>query len=145
MTDALVRFLRDRLDDDVRAAQAAGVRAPAWPVGGTLFLDGVEHNVVGNEEAFCHPHNVDHIARHDPARVLREIEAKRQIVDGYALTMQLRDEAATRIKAAGDTPDADDLDTWDRAQSEAAILRDPVALLARPFSDHPDYREEWRP
>lgn len=56
-----------------------------------------------------------HIARHDPARVLREVEAKRAIV---ALTLNLTD---------GD-PD------------EFSTLRH----LAAVYSDHPDYDEAWR-
>ena len=51
------------------------------------------------------------LARHDPARVLAECEAKRQIVQN--------------------------------AQDPGDDLF--VAILALPYADHPDYREEWRP
>jgi hypothetical protein len=123
MTDDLMQFLHDRLDDDGQTAQAAGVRSTAWPVGGTLFLDGVEHNVIGDEEAFCHPHNAAHIARHDPARVLREVEAKRRTVTDLAATV------------AGDYID----------DGEPVLAEHVLRLLALPFADHPDYREDWRP
>jgi hypothetical protein len=53
----------------------------------------------------------DHIARHDPARVLAECEAKRRIATG------------------------DD----GRIQVSGYLL----GVLALPYADHPDYREEW--
>ena len=59
----------------------------------------------------------DHIARHNPARVLAECKAKRRIVLGSP-PMHLHD-----------------------GPSESWVLRE----LALPYADHPDYREEWRP
>ncbi|MBM4686427.1 hypothetical protein GS532_22405 [Rhodococcus hoagii] len=66
-----------------------------------------------------------HIARHDPARALREVEAKRNIVD----------ECAEVINLPGgweydDTPDL----AW-------LTLRN----LASAHSDHPDFDPAWRP
>lgn len=55
------------------------------------------------------------------------------------------DETTARIKAADDQPDPKDLETWDRAQREAAILEGPVKLAASPLADRPGYRKEWRP
>lgn len=81
----------------------------------------------------------------DPARVLREIDAKRRLLDDYTVTARIRDEATARIKAAGDHPDSKDVETWDRAQREAAILEGPVKLAASPLTDRPGWREEWRP
>lgn len=156
--DDLVQFLRDRLNEDDAAARAVEDGSAPWD--GQWVTDGQNALRTRNGHVLAYGHRTtdgrdlpmplkpglaEHIARHDPARILREVEAKRQIVDTYALTVQLRDEAAARIKAAGDTPDANDLDTWDRAQREAVILRDPVALLALPYADHPDYRDDWRP
>ncbi|GGX99158.1 DUF6221 family protein [Streptomyces fructofermentans] len=80
------------------------------------------------------------------ARVLREIEAKRRVLSDFTETARLRDEAASRIRAAGDHPDPGDLDTWDRAEREAAILEAPVRVLATVYRDRPGYRaEEWAP
>ena len=59
-----------------------------------------------------------HIARWDPARVLAECEAKRRIVEQLA-------------------PIAEE--TWD------VDLGRVLKLLALPYADHPDYRQEWRP
>jgi hypothetical protein len=80
-----------------------------------------------------------------PARVLAEVEAKRRMVDDYALTVRLRDEAVERALAAGASPDPKDLEMWDRANREAAILDGWVRLLALPYADHADYRKEWKP
>lgn len=71
-----------------------------------------------------------HAALHDPKAVLRRIKADRKTLADYELTVRIRDEAAQRIKDAGDSPDSTDLDTWDRAQREAAILVDVVHNMA---------------
>ena len=58
-----------------------------------------------------------HIARHDPARVLAECAAKRLIL---------------RI--------------WFESEfCERDVMNDVIDALALPYADHPDYREEWRP
>ena len=56
----------------------------------------------------------------DPAHVLVECEAKRRIVEG--------------------------LDGWDpELGTTGQIAVQVLQLLALPYADHPDYREEWRP
>ena len=73
--------------------------------------------VLGEEESVPFSLAV-HISEHDPARVLREIDAKRQIVDRYAW-----------LREHGDTGGA----AW--------ILQ----ALALPYADRPGYQESWRP
>lgn len=68
-----------------------------------------------------------HIARHDPARVLAEVEAKRKLLTEYAEVRQ--NEGADYEWAGG----------W------ASGLGKAVALMALPYADHPDYRDTWRP
>lgn len=70
-----------------------------------------------------------HIARHDPVRVLAECEAKRRIVQEYT-----------------------DLLKWDADESDdhgihgqRIGLEFAVKMLALPDTDHPDYKESWRP
>lgn len=65
------------------------------------------------------PGDADHIARHDPARALAEVEAKRRIVEGY------------RYLAA---------DPELQRQAWTFALR----CLALPYADHPDYADEWQ-
>ena len=55
-----------------------------------------------------------------PARVLAECEAKRRIVELVG--------GGSSIHRPGDCQDCD-------------VMR----LLALPYADHPDYREEWKP
>lgn len=151
--DELVRWLGEQLDEDERIARAAsgeewGAVSPTQPY--TVFdvaayRANTTLRTVGAIAGVERTEDRVHIAAHDPARVLREIDAKRQLLNDYAVTARIRDEAAARIKAAGDQPDSKDLDTWDRAQREAAILEGPVKLSALVYVDRHGYLEAWRP
>jgi hypothetical protein len=139
----LVDFLRARLDEDERvareAAQHAGAalataaaREGAWkpPYDGPEWWNDYDHIFVVCDRP-GQPRKVmiadcgsgaftltPHIARHDPARILAEVEAKRRIVDRYAWLCEHGDTGGT---------------AW------------VLPLLALPYADHPDYRNEWRP
>lgn len=63
--------------------------------------------------------DANHIARHDPARVLAECEVKRRIVELF--------------------PSPAPVDSWDEAGERV------LEMLALPHADHPDYRSEWTP
>jgi hypothetical protein len=81
-----------------------------------------------------HIENGVHAARHDPARVLREVAGKRRIVEEYLLTeASLRHEAEARDRA------------FNLVSFEAAeyALRIAIRALAAAYADHPDYRKEW--
>ncbi len=78
-----------------------------------------------------------HIARHDPARVLREIDAKRQIIDQCAYW---NERAASEAVDPPKSPQPG-LDLGLLLDAMNPVLR----LLALPYADRPDYREEWRP
>ncbi|MGW5408999.1 DUF6221 family protein [Streptomyces spiralis] len=111
--DELVEWLRAQLDEDEQIARAAGGTwwAPPDLVGEVHDSGGV--NIDAKLKSFA-----AHIEAWDPARVLREIDAKRQILGrvlSHAAVMG-RDEVH-----------------WD-------LLR----LLALPYADRPGYREEWR-
>jgi hypothetical protein len=88
--------------------------------------------------------NALHIARHDPARVLREVEAKRKIIDRHhpeTYSFAEVGDAGDRfersvIGCAQCTYDGLDPEPW-----PCADVRDLAAI----FSDRPGYREEWRP
>lgn len=136
----LVEFLLARIAEDEAAAHAASPGGWRYGdvesvAGGTLYdetrtiaslvyeqpedHDGtvVRHLLTPEADA-----NGRHIARHDPARVLAECEAKRRIVklawhhfgdEDYAAGMEHAKEEALRI-------------------------------LAAVHATHPDYRDEWR-
>ena len=145
--DELVRWLGEQLDFDAAQATEAGEElGPDWHYDDGFVLARREGDMVATgSQDFLEAERGRFIAAHDPARVLAEVDAKRQLLDDYTVTARIRDEAATRIKAAGDHPDPKDLDTWDRAQMEVAVLEGPVKLAALPLADRPGYREEWRP
>jgi Family of unknown function (DUF6221) len=65
-----------------------------------------------------------HIALHDPARALREVEADRKIL---ALLEQ------------------DVVDGRERDYEATEILEQVVKIRAERFDSHPDYRPEWKP
>lgn len=78
-----------------------------------------------------------HMARHDPARVLAECVAKRRIVELHS-----RYECDTAgypgHERCGEIAVCDKCD-------DARFPCDTLRLLALPYADHPDWREEWRP
>ena len=84
---------------------------------------GYDHDRVLVEKA-----DGEHIARHDPARVLVECEAKQRIVENYRSLEPhtLADDAATEI-------------VW-----HAQGLHEAINDLAQVYADHPDFRDEWR-
>jgi hypothetical protein len=144
--DDLVQFVRDRLDEDEAVARAAaGQRGGAtWhtrePDGDSTWVHGQYAPddpegwrsppvIVGPDE----PETAHHIARHDPARVLAEVEAKRRICRDY-------ENAVCSLAAAGPGTPPHDLMT-----GATNMLKRTLQLLALPRADHPDYREEWRP
>jgi hypothetical protein len=100
----LTGFLTARLNE-VEAAARATVEPRTWH-GEHLALHG---RLLAADEA--------HIKRHDPARVLREVEAHRKILAEYA-DMPFRDEAIG--------------------------LRFAVGALAAIWSDHPDFDPAWK-
>ncbi len=78
-----------------------------------------------------------HIARHDPARVLAECEAKRRIVH--------------RISHGDSPPTVSllevDLNSWPTPWFEPEsenLAHDVLRLLAHSYRDHPDFDPAWR-
>jgi hypothetical protein len=102
----LTEFLAARLDEDERVAHEAA-----------------ESDAMTSKPSTPPTRKWTHIARHDPARVLAEVEAKRRIVE----------------MGASYVPELEHGDNGEWALD--ATLR----LLALPYADHPDYRQEWRP
>ena len=131
-------FLRARLDEDEAVAMAATGTAWAWeatgdkdsswavghvegedgrPLSGEIdhgqgiVIDGVCESINGNLA------DAAHIARHHPARALREVAFKRAILGQYRT-------------AAGWSGD-----NWPLS----------LRLLTAVWSGHPDYQPEWAP
>jgi hypothetical protein len=165
MTD-LVAFVRACLDEDERVARAATPGPWRWeePSGEewptydeSLVSDGKMERFSEGDE---YPASVlvgwgydasgieanqadrDHIARHDPARVLAEVAAKRAILerhhrrdseDDYPQHWGV-DSSCVGCHAGYDE------EPWTKDISECPELRD----LAQPFAGRPGWREEWR-
>lgn len=90
-TEQVIAFLRARIAEDEAAAKAAS-RGP-WTVNDESYPDYVsdaDHNQIiaggrwgGEGSVFDTEADALHVVRHDPARVLREVAAKRAILDWY--------------------------------------------------------------
>ena len=134
----LTEFLLARIAEDEEVARGAG-RDDAWEQGERYHERNVVRPVGGFDWVGVSGDRLDipvltaqssstprelfegrarHIARHDPARVLAECEAKRLIVEHFS---------ETGIDFLGE------------------IARVPLRALAAVYADHPDYDEAWRP
>jgi Family of unknown function (DUF6221) len=126
MTNDLVAFILARLDEDERIARAAGAYYPSWAYDRETFtVANAESPIAARKADGRSPINdVDgeHIARHDPARVLRDVEGKRRLVD-----------TVTAERPVNSRP------------VDAALALTVLRLTALAWSDHPGYRAEWAP
>jgi hypothetical protein len=135
MTDLpdLVAFVRACLDDDERVARDVD------PQGWTEAIEAGHWNELD-------PTEYAHIARHDPARVLSEVAAKRALLelhDGEHYCPELKTgvypydwPSAAPWGSAGEA--------WRHASSERFEGPCPtLRLLAQPFAGRPSWREEW--
>jgi hypothetical protein len=138
MTD-IVAFITARLDEDARLAEAAAVDAgsavkpdPDWrDGGGSVVANGIIAYGLQNMEMDASVSA--HIARHDPARVLAEVAAKRRILARHGATERGRCKACLTARAGRHQED------WDADPHPCDTLK----LLAAPDADHPDYQAEW--
>lgn len=156
-TVTLTDFLLARIAEDEKVARAAVIPAHSGPwkphpeYAEWFYREDGEVEYVQTVEALAHkypdrlyvtcdseglspsvePNVGEHIARHDPARILAECEAKRQIVEWAA--DRLRHFESTDV--FGGWPDVQALQDGERL----------LEVLALPYADHPDYRDEWRP
>ncbi|MEU1787145.1 DUF6221 family protein [Streptomyces sparsogenes] len=144
--DDLVQFLQARLAEDEESARRACEYAEAeWKLdeefGETVLWWPPEPHIAEKEREKGLPvvsdqwrgQTIDsriapHVARHDPARVLAEVEAKRRILEHHAKLHQYAEEQRQQEYALA-------------AGAGDVVLK----LLALPYVDHPRYREEWRP
>lgn len=148
--DELVEWLRARFNEDERLARAAGslsgiiaAGSDQWRVSGSHTDDGgtywsitstspdlgrvpvVEMVGSGMSGGGAHTEEVAaHIAEWDPARVLREIDAKRDLLR-FAKGIHDHHETFTT--------------------GVAARLEQTLRLFALAYADRPGYREEWAP
>jgi hypothetical protein len=131
--DNLVQFLRARLKDDEDYARNAygdhNDAGPEWREqwSGALNIGDDEDLVLTNDSQVSR-----FMERNDPARILAEVEGKRRILDDVLPTMQADEQRIAGEWGVGSAPVREASD-------------DLLSLLALPYADHPDYRDEWRP
>lgn len=114
----VVAFLNARLDEDEQVARAATEAAGAdWHIGFSPD-PGTDDELVYHLGEGARTH----LYRHDPARVLCEVKAKRGAV---------RELNLARKSIAGRGLNVPFFITWT------------LWHLAAAYSDHPDYRQEW--
>jgi len=128
----LPEFLLARIAEDEETARAAGGRSlysyeegggDGWAVEGT---DGSEGAIIGDRAL------AEHIARHDPARVLADCAAKRAIVDEHEMIGSDLYPEEGSLWCATCTP---------RKTGPCQTLR----LLALPYADCEGYDPAWKP
>jgi hypothetical protein len=148
VSEDLLEFITARLDDDEQIARACGEgvtwaveHRSDWETGDPAkpdpecaagrceccIVEGANPDGTAGmriyDEGGHDSHDAEHMARHDPARVLREVAAKRRIL----------------AAAAGYSPELEHGDNGEWAFE--VVLR----LLALPFADHPGYDPSWSP
>ena len=162
--DDLVRWLGEQLEEDERIARSAGGMAwLEWADGGwveTAHVSKTEWKGPGDDGRHVASVRVAedraHIVRHDPARVLREIDAKRQLLGASnadcppPCRQDHTFSGSCMLRWMGPVNEADG-GPWVRAEDGHQVPAPPVVtewvlrLLALPYADRPGYRDEWRP
>jgi uncharacterized protein YhdP len=143
----LVQWLREQLDEDERIARAVRVPHdwhqgpgddPEWTDAELVCMWPPEFHTPYERDKHWRGLTVEgaelaeHIAAHDPARVLREIEAKRRVLRQHEdVRAQVRNPVSAENRRA--------------ARVEQGALEDVMRLLALPYADRPGYRQEWAP
>ena len=129
----LAAFLAARLDEDEAVAKTGS--EPAWRSDGP-YLGWVAGGIAAQ---FKWNTDAAHAARHDPARVLREVAAKRAILgrwrDLHPVADSLMQEQQHGVYA-GD---------GEYTLGAYAALTETLRGLAAVYSDHPDYNPAWGP
>lgn len=144
MTEDLVAWLREQLDEDERLARTCptfGWVAPDYDEGGD---DDTGHvaDAEGRIIVWDAPARISaHIARWEPTRVLREVETKRRLLAGHEPC-----ETYLGVRQCGACADMCHSETGIGCDyPDAPWPCDNVRLLAAPYSDRPGYRQEWTP
>lgn len=138
----IVAFLNARLDEDEALAREASAFYDDDQINGVSWNGHEGEDLNGQMRYWIAPHlgvvndiaSGRHIGRHDPARVLREVKAKRYRLELYwAASENWRNGACVM----GTTEEVA------RAAERRDVLRLAVQLDAMSYADHPDYNAAW--
>jgi hypothetical protein len=123
IVEDLVRWLSAQLDEDERIARRAG--DSFRQIGETGVIVATE----GDRAEECASANwggvAEHIVAHDPARVLREIDSKRQMIETFTRRYEASKASSTSTATGAH---------W-------VMLADTLRLLALPYADRSGYEE----
>lgn len=173
MIDDLIGFLRTQLDKDEQAAKAMqSVYPTPWDVsdrGHSARVVADEPNffaVVSIDQnqapaAEWLSDVVGHVQRWNPDRVLADVAAKRRIIELHEPTYPpggpiygvhwehvhvrgANGEITGDREFAVENSEPDPPDWCNQCANRCAPCPT-LRLVAMPYADHPDYREEWRP
>jgi hypothetical protein len=150
---ATAAFIEARLAELEWTARHSGPHRVAWltlyrPDGSLHYTTtGAELGPLGDNQGWCAdgrelPASTTAMVVYDPAAVLRDVAAKRAILDMCRKTLAVKERPPSQ--AAPGTMEA-----WLRAREhldaerELCALEPVVLALAAIDSDHPDYRQEW--
>jgi hypothetical protein len=136
----ITEFIAARLDEDEAAAvNSQNILSGRWHIDADGNVQ--DENTAGSGNAYiaCGPYgggiddaDAAHIARHDPARVLREVAAKRAILALHDLPQHYCPLPVVPGRHG---------QLWTPEEGPCWTLRH----LAATWSDHPDYRAGWKP
>ncbi|MGW3427892.1 DUF6221 family protein [Streptomyces melanosporofaciens] len=155
--DDLVQWLGAQLDEDERIARAA--TAGPWSRMGRRVLDPTPPSdrlgigvAVGHAAADADfNETAEHIAAHDPARVLREIDVDRELLGEYERLQRAHQAHQKEVDRMAQAEDDDPI-RRNALRREADYLPAMLHVLGRwakgkaaVYADRPGYREEWRP
>jgi hypothetical protein len=171
----LIEFLEERLREDEAAARATLIdvdgsgewRADEHPVALTADLYRVRDvnarpvvEEIRSLDDDDDPDNIteyvngaavsQHVALHDPARVLREVTAKRALLEDINAEKHLVVDGDPYFTCNAATEERDGGESWAREKWGTACgcgrddrVERRLKLLAAPYSDHPEFRKEW--
>lgn len=157
-TDDLISWLNVQLDEDELLAKNTAYgserESGEWHVDGRYIFDvATGSRVSGDIEDL--EHEIAHVCRHDPARVLRDVAAKRAIIDAHqritAQSAENGEELAGRLLRGANWLN----DEWAIKQNQLRVTgwqlegyvrasRYVLLCLALAYADRPGYRDEWR-
>lgn len=149
MSVTLTEFLTLRLDEDEAVARSAVLtdgRWRAWIEGEGANFGGDDVILTDGEDLYvsgCGPKTLRHIARHDPARVLADVAAVREVLGLHSVPepdqFVVYDESLKQCRTCGPGDHYAAQDYADQYSYPCDTLR----VLARPYADHPDYDPAW--
>ena len=147
-------FLLARIAEDEAVARAADALSSApWCASYGRQVESERNgHLVTPEDEYAREDDppdaiAEHIARHDPARVLAECEAKRRIVTEHEITYHVHHRRAVGTPAG--FVDVADSGHYQRCDADDLDGAEPfgcatLQALAGIYADHPDYDPAWR-